>query len=112
MTPAEIAAYRTELQHMLQDLDTEKSLGAEATRTVTLDQQSVGRLSRMDAMQQQAMARAQQIRRDTTAARIRAALARIDADEFGYCVECGDDIAPARLHFDPTTPTCIGCAKG
>lgn len=80
--------------------------------TVMLDQTSVGRLSRMDAMQQQAMAQATQRRRSTRNLRIMAALHRIKEGEFGYCQDCGDEIAKARLDLDPTTPTCLTCAKG
>lgn len=85
--------------------------GAEERRPVELDQQSVGRLSRMDAMQVQAMAHATESRRQVRAQRIKAALARIEADEYGYCVECGDEIPAARLEIDPTTPRCVQCTK-
>ena len=39
------------------------------------------------------------------------ALKRIEADEFGWCVSCGDEIALKRLELDPATPTCIECAS-
>ena len=81
-------------------------------RAVALDQQSVGRLSRMDAMQQQSMAEAQERRRRARMTAIDAALARIEAGEFGYCVDCGEEIAEARLAHDPTIPRCIDCARG
>jgi DnaK suppressor protein len=78
---------------------------------VTLDQESVGRLSRIDAMQVQAMALAQQRRRQSEEAAIEAALRRIKEGEYGYCLVCGEDIAPARLANSPTVTTCIECAK-
>lgn len=85
---------------------------SEADRApVTLDQDSVGRLSRIDAMQMQAMALAQQRRRQNESAAIEAALRRIAEGEYGYCLICGDDIAPARLANSPTVTTCIECAK-
>ncbi|GAB4538341.1 MAG: TraR/DksA C4-type zinc finger protein [Parvularculaceae bacterium] len=84
---------------------------SEADReTVALDQQSVGRLSRMDAMQRQAMAKAQARRREQEIARINAALARLDAGEYGECLECGEAIAPKRLGLDPAAALCIACA--
>lgn len=79
---------------------------------VELDQQSVGRLSRMDALQVQAMAQETSRRRTAQLRRIAAALARIDEGEYGYCVKCGDEIAPRRLELDPAAPLCIGCASG
>lgn len=86
--------------------------GAVGTKIVDLDQQSTGRLSRMDALQQQAMAQATQTRRDVSRKRITAALARIEEGEFGYCLDCGDEIPEGRLDLDPTVTLCISCASG
>jgi DnaK suppressor protein len=79
---------------------------------VELDQQAVGRLSRMDALQVQAMAQETSRRRKMQLRRITAALARIGEGEFGYCLECGEEIAARRLELDPTAPLCIDCATG
>lgn len=57
----------------------------------------MGRLSRMDALQVQAMAQAVERRRGQELGRIKATLGRIDDGEFGYCVTCGEQIAPKRL---------------
>ena len=100
------------LHDELQTIDQDDETGAEARKTVTLDQQSVGRLGRMDAMQQQAMAQATARRRAVRRSRILAALNRIDEDEYGYCEDCGDDIALKRLELDPTAPKCLSCANG
>ncbi len=43
-------------------------------------------------------------------ARIKAALQRMDEDEFGYCVSCGDEIPTERLDVVPYTPFCVKCA--
>ena len=84
-----------------------------ATRDpVVLDQASLGRLSRMNAMQQQAMALATERRRIVALARIEAALARLDAGDYGWCTGCGEAISPKRLALDPAIPTCIACAEG
>ena len=45
-------------------------------------------------------------------ARIRAALQRMADGEYGSCVKCGEDIAPARLAAVPDTPLCVKCASG
>ena len=84
--------------------------GAEARRPVTLDQQSVGRLSRMDAMQVQAMAQAVEVRRQGRLQRIEAALQRLDEGDYGFCLECGEDIPMKRLAFDLTLAHCVDCA--
>ena len=77
---------------------------------VSLDQTSVGRLSRMDAIQGQAMAEEIKRRRDNEVLRIEAALIRIKEDDFGYCLTCGDDIAEKRLELDPSISLCNKCA--
>lgn len=79
-------------------------------RPVELDPTRVGRLSRMDAMQQQAMAQATKQRLDMELNHIASALARIASGEYGYCTTCGDEIAKGRLLADLTTLTCIACA--
>ena len=79
---------------------------------VELDQTRMGRLSRMDAMQGQEMAKAQDARRTHELQKIAAALRRLDDDTFGLCLRCGDEIAERRLRADPATPLCIGCAGG
>ncbi len=79
--------------------------------TVVLDQTSVGRLSRMDAMQQQAMAQAASRLADLERQRIQSALSRLRSGEYGYCVSCGEEIFEKRLQNDPSVPTCIACAR-
>lgn len=77
---------------------------------IELDQQSVGRLSRMDAMQQQAMAQDITRRRQHRKVAIERALIRIRDGEFGYCAGCGEPIAVRRLEIDPTFEACVRCA--
>ncbi|MGD2132782.1 MAG: TraR/DksA C4-type zinc finger protein [Maricaulaceae bacterium] len=84
---------------------------AEDRKPVELDQQSVGRLSRLDSMQVQAMAKAAEARRAGEIKRIDAALARLDAGEYGWCVTCGEAISADRLSIDPAAPQCAACAQ-
>lgn len=86
-------------------------LVAGAAETVELDQNRVGRLSRLDAMQGQAMAQASVARQQHQLNLIAAALQRLDDDVYGLCLECDQAIAPARLEIDPATEFCIHCAK-
>ena len=83
---------------------------ADSAAPVELDQQVQGRLSRMDAIQGQAMAQATIERRRVEIAQIDAAFSRMKDGEFGYCVECGDDIAPKRLELNPAIARCVDCA--
>ncbi|MDP2206470.1 MAG: TraR/DksA family transcriptional regulator [Alphaproteobacteria bacterium] len=92
--------------------ETEAALktAGDSVRPVELDQTSVGRVSRIDAIQQQEMALAAERRRNELMVRIDAALGRIDSGDYGYCTNCGEDIAAARLATDPTLLLCITCA--
>ncbi len=84
---------------------------AENEKPVELDQTRVGRLSRMDALQNQALAQETVRRRKNELSRIEAALARVDSGDFGYCVNCDEEISEKRLSLDPSTPLCIDCAS-
>ena len=91
------------------ELQSQSQQTADDRKPVILDQQSVGRLSRQDALQQQAMANAQDVRRVAELRRIEATLRRLGEGEFGFCEECGDDIPIKRLEIDPTTIYCVKC---
>lgn len=82
----------------------------DAAKTVVLDQSSVGRLSRMDALQGQAMSVETNRRRDEELRNIATALARIESGDYGYCLECGEMISRLRLEVSPSTAYCIKCA--
>ncbi len=88
-----------------------QSASADERAPVELDQQSVGRLSRMDALQQQSMALAEERRRTLRLKQIAAALKRIEEEEYGYCVSCGDEIVLKRLELDPAASVCTACAS-
>lgn len=106
------AAAREWLLRRRSDLEEEDRISAADRDPVKLDQDSVGRLSRIDAMQVQAMALAAERRRQAERLRIEAALKRLEEGEWGYCLVCGDEIAPARLEHDPSVAKCIQCASG
>jgi DnaK suppressor protein len=108
----ELGELRASLVARLESLRAASETTADNRRPVELDQTSVGRLSRMDAMQVQAMALATERRRHEEARRVEAAIRRIDEGEYGYCISCGDEIPAKRLAVDPIIPTCIRCASG
>lgn len=93
------------------ELEASTAASVESRKPVELDQQSVGRLSRMDALQVQAMAKETDRRRRVELTRIEAALQRLDGDEYGWCIVCGEEIATKRLELDPAASQCIDCAR-
>ncbi len=85
--------------------------GNDAAKTVELDQTRVGRLSRMDALQGQAMSLEIKRRRQIELQKITAALRRIKDGDYGYCNACDEEIAIKRLEINPATAQCISCAE-
>jgi len=102
---------RERLLKLRAELEAVAATGDESAAVVELDQSSVGRLSRMDAMQAQAMAQASGRRRAAMLLRLTAALTRIENDDYGLCKQCDEPINPKRLEFDPTALLCIHCAS-
>ncbi|MGM0415925.1 MAG: TraR/DksA family transcriptional regulator [Thermodesulfobacteriota bacterium] len=104
-----------EFKHMLEErlayLTGGKQAREDQGKAVELDQSRVGRLSRMDAMQQQAMAHASARRSELEVQRIRTALQRIKSGDYGICSKCEEEIAEGRLSVDPATLLCIDCAR-
>ncbi|MDA0796132.1 MAG: TraR/DksA C4-type zinc finger protein [Proteobacteria bacterium] len=102
--------FRRALLDLMTELTELESLSSEATKPVQLDQSTVGRLSRMDAMQGVEMAKEASRRRKQQLARIPLALERIALGSYGRCALCDEDIVLGRLHIDPTYTRCINCA--
>ena len=105
------ADFKKILLSELQDI-TDISLKTVKDRApVELDQQATGRLSRMDAMQQQSMEKAKQVRRIERIKLINSALKRLEAGDYGFCLNCDAHISNGRLKLDPTFSLCIDCAR-
>lgn len=107
----DIDRFKARLVERRDELESVADSGRQAAQTVELDQTRVGRLSRMDALQAQAMSLEAIRRRDIELAGIRGALQRIEQGEYGDCLECGEQIAQARLEIDPAGTLCIRCAQ-
>ena len=112
MSGMDIDTVRHRLTALKADLEAVEAAAAEGRATVELDQTRVGRLSRLDALQGQAMALATARRRRMEIAKIDAALDRIDAGDYGYCLKCDEPIGEKRLKLDPAAALCVDCARG
>ena len=100
---------RDRLLVLREELESIEASSDESAAVVELDQSKVGRLSRMDALQAQAMAQASGQRRKAVLRNIEAALKRIEDGSYGLCRDCNEPINPKRLEFDPTALRCIDC---
>ncbi len=111
LTKPQTAKFKKRLLTMRDELDEISTISAESRKPVELDQTSIGRLSRMDALQGQAMQLETERRRGIERQRIDAALDRIETGNFGYCTICDEDIEIKRLDNDPSVPNCIDCQR-
>jgi len=109
LSNSQISELSKQLKTMQAELQLQLNHSVQDTQPVTLDQQSVGRVSRIDAIQQQQMAVANHEQKENLLKRVAAALRRIEADEYGFCRLCGEPIGFARLQVQPFAPNCLDC---
>lgn len=111
MEEQKLNSFRSQLLRLKTELENLSQSSSEQAKPVTLDQTSVGRLSRMDSIQGQQMAIELKRSRQSQLAKIKAALKRIDDGKYGFCLGCKNQINRHRLEFDPTHTLCVDCAE-
>ncbi|MGD8859140.1 MAG: TraR/DksA C4-type zinc finger protein [Myxococcales bacterium] len=111
LTSAQLRELEQRLRGLEQELEGQLELGADGARPVQLDQSSVGRVSRMDAMQQQAMAQATRRSQQLRLSQCRSALSAMARDEYGYCRSCDEPIGYGRLSARPEALLCLRCQR-
>jgi DnaK suppressor protein len=111
LTDAQRHELEQRLRELVGELEAQLEIGAEGARPVELDQSSVGRVSRMDAMQQQAMAQATRRSQQLRLSQCRSALAAMQRDEYGYCRSCDEPIGYGRLSAKPEALLCMRCQR-
>lgn len=88
----------------------ERSAGSAEERDAISPDVSIGRLSRLDAMQIQEIAKEGERRRQERLPRLEYALELIDMGEYGKCERCDRWIPFERLKEQPETLVCASCA--
>jgi DnaK suppressor protein len=111
LTDTDLKELGQELSALRGSLSEELAEATETARPVGLDQ-PIGRLTRMDAIQQQNMALAHRDRLQSRLERVTSALARIAAGTYGECLRCGEEIEPRRLRIQPEATLCRDCQQG
>jgi len=109
LTTPQLAELSSKLTALCAELSALLESSGEAASTVELDQSSVGRLSRMDAIQQQAMAQATRKHLQARLQQCRSALEAVDNGRYGECRKCEEPIGYARLLARPEAPFCVSC---
>ena len=109
LTAEQIAELRDDLVQLQRDLTETLAAGEETSKPVALDQSSVGRLTRMDAMQVQQMAKANLRSHQLRLEQAGQALRLVEEGEYGYCRRCEEPVGYPRLKARPETPFCLRC---
>ena len=110
LTDDEFDALRRALGDLQEDLAQMLELSLDGARPVDLDQ-PIGRLSRMDAMQQQAMAKANRAGHQRRLQLVESALVSIKQQRFGECRRCEEPIGYPRLQVRPESSFCLDCQE-
>ena len=97
----QLVQLRAELEQLLRD-------SQQSSQPVGLDQ-PIGRLSRMDALQQQAMAKANRAGHQQRLQLVESALAAIKQQRYGDCRRCEEPIGYPRLQARPESVFCRDC---
>lgn len=109
LTPEQYEELKADLLALQREIEAVVEGAREGARPVALDQQAVGRVSRMDALQQQAMAQANHAAMTARLKLIAGALQRLAEGEYGTCASCGEPVGYRRLKARPETPLCLSC---
>ena len=109
LNPKQINLLKDELEELEAELQKQLDRATETTSTVTLDQSLVGRVSRMDALQQQSVALSTRNFTSKKLHKVTAALRSIEAGEYGFCKRCDEEIGFSRLQAQPEANLCIHC---
>ena len=110
LTQEQLDELRQDLEELRVVLETTLQQSAHGAEPVDLDK-PIGRLSRMDEIQQQQMVKASRRSQEVRLAQVRAALQRCEEGEYGECPECGEHIAYKRLKARPESRFCVPCQQ-
>ncbi|MBW2528022.1 MAG: TraR/DksA C4-type zinc finger protein [Deltaproteobacteria bacterium] len=109
LTDEQVAELRLDLLALRDVLQEQQARAVGSTSAVAPDD-AIGRLTRLDAMQQQRMAIEERRRREVRSQQVAAALAAIDSGDYGCCRRCQEPIGYRRLKAKPESPFCLPCA--
>ena len=108
-TEAERERLRRDLEALRGELRAALDASEQDARPVELDQPAIGRVSRIDAIQQQKMLAANRSAQRARLAQVHAALERFEEETYGDCLACGETVGFARLEARPESLYCITC---
>jgi DnaK suppressor protein len=108
LSDEQLATLHAALLTLRDELTDMVELSHDAAQPVDLDQ-PIGRVSRIDAIQQQQMADSNRRNAAQRLGQVKAALAAFDRGEYGLCATCEEPIAFRRLTARPEARLCVSC---
>jgi DnaK suppressor protein len=109
MIPADQNKYKKYLEEALDEVGKYLEFSEDAAAAVAPDK-GLGRLSRMEAMQDQQLVMEMRRRKKRQLVEIKLAISRLEMGNYGTCVFCGKEIHPERLEVAPEVQTCMSCS--
>lgn len=109
LSDQELETLKSTLSILRGELKEQLDISKQSTKAVALDQTAVGRVSRIDAMQQQSMALSTRSKAETKLKKVTAAITAIENGEYGWCKRCDESIGYPRLEIQPESALCLNC---
>ena len=108
MTPEDLKSLQRRLRELREEIQSMLDASETGAAPVALDE-PIGRLSRVDALQQQNMTKSNRDAARLRIQQVESALLRFDDEEYGECLRCGEEIGLPRLEVKPEATLCIVC---
>lgn len=109
ITPEQKQQLHEELLRTLTRLERSVTRHGSASRPAEMDQTCIGRLSRIEALQNQSFTQGLKEREKIRFEQVLDALRRIEDGSYGICAACKVAIPSERLLVFPETRTCTRC---
>jgi len=109
MNPNDLERYQKKLEELISDIESYLKKSEDSAAAVEPDK-GLGRLSRMEAMQDQQMVLELRRRKKRQLLEVGNAISRIEQNSYGYCIFCTKLISRERLDAFPEVQTCVNCA--
>jgi DnaK suppressor protein len=109
MNPYEQNKYLKCLEEALYEVEKYLESSEDAAAAVEPDK-GLGRLSRLEAMQDQQLVMEMRRRKKRQLAEVKSAILRLEMGNYGTCIFCGKEISPERLAAAPEIQTCMSCS--
>ncbi|MEL6923522.1 MAG: TraR/DksA C4-type zinc finger protein [Bacteroidota bacterium] len=109
MTKAERQQLKTKIEQQIEKLESEM-IQLEANTAPISPENAIGRVSRMDAINNKGVAEAALANTKRKFSKLKMALGKVDEAGFGLCARCRQPIPAPRLMFMPESTRCVNCA--